>query len=58
MHRDTTLYILKTKVLCPSPGCLRGTLVIRVLPGLTGFGNNLSSLESRETGENTTIQFG
>ena len=48
------IYIL----LCPSPGCLRVTLVTGVLPGLTEFGNSLGSLESRETGENITIHVG
>ena len=43
-------------MLCPSPGCLRGTLVTEIIPGLTGFGNKLSSFESQETGETSTIQ--
>ena len=43
-----------TRLLCPSPGCLRETLVTKMLPGLAGFGNKLSSFQSQETRENST----
>ena len=39
------------------PGVFAGTLVTEILPGLTGFGNKLSSFKSQETGETSTIQF-
>ena len=48
--------LLLLLLLCTSPGCLRGILLTEILPGLAGFGNKLSSLQSQETRENSQFQ--